>query len=121
MPRVGLPAKSVDRGGHGKWVVDADQGRDHEQVRQGVCEGVEEGQEAGILDEVWLSRPEAGTTPSARRAAHPLSSSGYFPRRTPGSESSVHSPPPRNPGRFTAMACRRNKEQSTHGVASERS
>lgn len=78
VPRVGLPAKSVDRGGHGKWVVDADQGRDHEQVRQGVCEGVEEGQEAGILDEVWLSRPGAGTTPSARRAAHPLSSSGYF-------------------------------------------
>ena len=39
-----MPAKSVDRGGHGKWVVDADQGRDHEQVRQGVCEGVEEGQ-----------------------------------------------------------------------------
>lgn len=121
MPHVGMPAKSVDRGGHGKWVVDTDQGRDHEQVRQGVCEGVEEGQEAGILDEVWLSRPGAGTTPSARRAAHPLSSSGYFPRRTPDSESSVHSPPPRNPGRFTAMACRRNKEQSTHGVASERS
>ena len=52
MPHVGMPAKSVDRGGHGKWVVDTDQGRDHEQVRQGVCEGVEEGQEAGILDEV---------------------------------------------------------------------
>lgn len=69
MPHVGMPAKSVDRGGHGKWVVDTDQGRDHEQVRQGVCEGVEEGQEAGILDEVWLSRPGAGTTPSARRAA----------------------------------------------------
>lgn len=49
MPHVGMPAKSVDRGGHGKWVVDTDQGRDHEQVRQGVCEGVEEGQEAGIL------------------------------------------------------------------------
>ena len=60
-------------------------------------------------------------TSTAIRAAHPLSSSGYFPRRTPDSESSVHSPPPRNPGRFTAMACRRNKEQSTHGVASERS
>ena len=44
VPHVGLPAKLVDRGGHGKWVVDAGQGRDHGKVRQGVHQGVEEGQ-----------------------------------------------------------------------------
>ena len=47
VPHVGLPAKLVDRGGHGKWVVDAGQGRDHRQVCQGVHEGVEEGQGGG--------------------------------------------------------------------------
>ena len=46
MPHVGLPAKFVDRGGHGKRVVDAGQGRDHREVRRGVREGVEEGQGA---------------------------------------------------------------------------
>ena len=44
VPHVGLPAKLVDRGGHGKWVVDAGQGRDHGKVRQGVHQGVEAGQ-----------------------------------------------------------------------------
>ena len=29
---------------HGKWAVDGVSGRDHYEVRQGVCEGVEEGQ-----------------------------------------------------------------------------
>jgi len=28
---------------HGKWAVDGVSGRDHDEVRQGVCEGVEEG------------------------------------------------------------------------------
>jgi len=29
---------------HGKWAVDGVSGRGHHQVRQGVCEGIEEGQ-----------------------------------------------------------------------------
>ena len=45
VPHVGLPAKIVDRGGHGKRVVDAGQGRGSPGGCAGeVREGVEEGQ-----------------------------------------------------------------------------
>ena len=44
VPHRELPAKSVGRGGPGKWVVDAGRGGDRRQVRPGVCEGAEEGQ-----------------------------------------------------------------------------
>ena len=73
------PRKPWTVAGMGSGLPGAGQGRGSPGGCAGeVREGVEEGQEAGILDEVWLSRPGAGTTPSARRAAHPLSSSGYF-------------------------------------------
>ena len=90
VPHVGLPAKTVDRGGHGKRVVDAGQGRDHWEVRRGVREGVEEGQGADAGARSARSRAGAGTTragawwrrPGARRAVGGRSP-GAGPASTP--------------------------------------
>ena len=77
MPHVGLPAKTVDRGGHGKRVVDAGQGRGSPGGCAGeVREGVEEGQGTDAGAGSARSRAGAGTTragawwrrPGARRA-----------------------------------------------------
>ena len=52
MPHVGLPAKIVGRGGHGKRVVDAGQGRDHGQGAGEVREGVQGKDKGRMLDDV---------------------------------------------------------------------
>ncbi len=53
MPHVELPAKSVDRGGHGKWVVGAGQGRDHSRYA-GAYAKASKKDKGRILDEVCV-------------------------------------------------------------------
>ena len=48
---VRMPAKRWMLARHGEWAVDVVSGRDHREVRQGVCEGIEGGK-GQILDQV---------------------------------------------------------------------
>src|SRR5574338_965951 len=94
MHQVRMPAKRWIVVRHGKWAVDVVACRDHREVRQGVCEGLEGGQGqdpgSGGAGHRLVTRqcpapaegrgPTAGSGPAGRRTAAPAAQAEVFLR-----------------------------------------